>query len=79
MHYKNGREAKAGDIVVRLPQYPTEKPVAGMLYNLNAQSKTCNGNIAQVTYNDPCVTIGECLHIDDIKAAEIPDQTKNCQ
>lgn len=69
MHYKNGREAKAGDTVVCLPKYPSDKPITGILYNTNAQSDTCNGYIAQTAFNDPCVTIGECVHIDDIKAA----------
>jgi hypothetical protein len=71
MHYKNGREAKAGDRVV----HPVNG-FSGILHSVQAQSTSCNGRIAQVTSNDPFVTIGECLHIDDIAKATVPDSTK---
>jgi len=71
MHYKNGREAKAGDKVVNLPTGQ-----AGVLHSVNAGSTSCNGRLAQTTTNDPYVTIGECLHMDDIAAANIPDSSK---
>lgn len=63
MHYKNGREAKAGDIVVDL-----ENKLMGVLHSPSAQSDTCNGRLAPVSQNDPYVTIGNCLHIADIAA-----------
>jgi hypothetical protein len=71
MHYKNGREAKVGDRVVNL-----SGGLIGILYGVNVQSETCNGRLAQTSQNDPYVTIGECLHLDDVSAAEIPDATK---
>ena len=71
MHYKNGREARVGDKVVNL-----SGGVIGILHNVNAQSNTCNGRLAPTSQNDPYVTIGECLHLDDVSAAEIPDTTK---
>ena len=71
MHYKNGREAKVGDKVVDL-----SGGLIGILYSVNAQSKTCNGRLAPTSPNDTYVTIGECLHLDDISTAEIPDTTK---
>lgn len=71
MHYKNGREAKAGDKVINLPT-----GLSGVLHSTNAGSQTCNGRIAAISQNDPWVTIGECLHVEDISAAEIPDSTK---
>lgn len=68
MHYKNGRLAKEGDTVV--------SPCGlGVLYNTNSQSDSCNGRIAIVTQTDPYVTIKECLHIDDVMAASIPDSS----
>ena len=67
MHYKNGRPAKAGDTVLCLSQ-----GIAGVLHSTNAQSQTCNGRLACITSGDPWVTIGECLHLDDIAAAAIP-------
>jgi hypothetical protein len=67
MHYKNGREAKAGDVVLNLSTGNT-----GILHTVNAGSESCNGRIARVTSNDDYVTIGECLHLDDIRAALVP-------
>lgn len=68
MHYKNGREAKDGDKVVT--------PYGmGILHSTSAQSDTCNGRVAVISQNDPYVTIKECLHFDDVMAADIPDST----
>lgn len=73
MHYKNGREAKAGDKVINL-----SLGIAGVLHSVNAQSTSCNGRLATATSNDPWVNISDCLHVDDINAAAavIPDLTK---
>jgi hypothetical protein len=71
MHYKNGREAKAGDRLINLPS-----GLSGVLHSPNAKSDTCNGRIAAVTSNDPWVTLSECLHLDDVAAADIPVATK---
>ncbi len=71
MHYKNGREAKPGDKVINLPT-----GLSGILHSPNAQSQTCNGRLAVASNNDPYVTLGECLHVDDVAAAEIPDTSK---
>lgn len=69
MHYKNGREAKPGDKVVT-------PHGMGILHSVTAQSTTCNGRIAPISQNDPYVTLSECLHVDDINAADIPDSSK---
>lgn len=71
MHYKNGREAKAGDKVVSLTY-----GVMGILHSIQSQSDTCNGRLAVPNPNDAYVTIKECLHIDDILKADVPDSTK---
>ena len=71
MHYKNGREAKAGDKIVNLPT-----GLSGVLHSPNAKSETCNGRIAAISQNDPYVTLGECLHLDDIAASAIVDSTQ---
>jgi len=68
MHYKNGRQAKAGDKVVNLTQ-----GISGILHSCNAQSTSCNGRLAAINQNDPYVTIGECLHLDDVATAYIVD------
>ncbi|MFZ3043884.1 MAG: hypothetical protein WA058_02120 [Minisyncoccia bacterium] len=73
MHYKNGREAKEGDKVVCIGGGMI---VTGILHSVNAQSDTCNGRLAPTSQSDPYVNIKDCLHIDDVAAAEIPDTTK---
>ena len=70
MHYRNGREAKQGDIVVN-----TENNLAGNLHHLNAGSTTCNGRLSPIGQNDAWVTLSECVHMDDVIAA-FPDRTK---
>lgn len=64
MHYANGRPAKDGDKVMNLTY-----GFSGILHSTNAQSTSCNGRIAPINQNDPYVTVGECLHVDDVKAA----------
>lgn len=64
MHYKNGREAKIGDKVL----YPGDQwnaPRVGILWQVNAQSDTCNGKLAQVIPTDGYVTLKDCIHVDD--------------
>jgi len=72
MHYKNGREAKNGDKVVLLPEYPKNAdgknigiPIIGVLYDAVAGNDTCNGRLAPIHTNDPCPNLKECLHMDD--------------
>ena len=67
MHYRNGREAKNGDLVVLIPSYG--KPVVGILYDAVAGNDHCNGKIAPVSQNDPCPNLKECLHLDDVLTA----------
>lgn len=71
MHYKNGRAAKNGDMVVLISSYGP--PKAGILYNAVAGNDTCNGRLAIPSPNDPTPDLRECLHADDIKAAVIPN------
>lgn len=75
MRYKNGREAKNGDKVVLLPSYGA--PVAGILYDAVAGNDYCNGRIAITSPNDPCPSLKECLHFDDVvQAFQIPEPLK---
>lgn len=83
MHYKNGREAKNGDKVVLIPEYPKTAdgkslatPVVGILYDAQAGNDYCNGRLARIAANDPCPNLKEVLHLDDFLAAlpaDIPD------
>jgi len=74
MHYKNGREAKNGDKVVLIPSYGA--PVAGILYDAVAGNDTCNGRIAPTSPSDVMPNLKECLHVDDVAKATIPDSTQ---
>lgn len=69
MHYKNGREAKNGDKVVQVNGYGA--PKIGILYDAVAGNDTCNGRLAQMSQNDPCPNLAECLHIDDVITEEM--------
>jgi len=64
MHYRNGREAKNGDKIVKLEG---GKVVAfGVLYGATPGNDYCNGNIAVVQpFNDYACMV-DCLHIDDV-------------
>lgn len=75
MHYKNGREAKNGDKVICIPSYGA--PVAGILYDATPGNDYCNGRIAITSSSDPCPNLKDCLHADDIAAANIPDTAGN--
>lgn len=70
MHYKNGREAKIGDLIVA-PNYTG--PIIGTLIRAQKGSSSCNGTIAVnpvLTGQTPTVTvtIGECLHYRNVFA-----------
>ncbi len=73
MHYKNGREAKNGDKVLLIPSYGG--PIAGVLYDAVAGNDFCNGRIAPTSPSDPMPNLKEVLHIDDVNAATIPDNS----
>lgn len=80
MHYKNGRAAKNGDLVLILPPvgqtYPT--PAVGVLFGAHGDSNDCNGNLAPLTSGGQVAIadLKNCLHLDDITAATIPDSTQ---
>lgn len=64
MHYRNGREAKNGDMVIRLSGGKVD--AVGVLHGATPGNDHCNGNLApvltQVTYACLC----DCIHIDDL-------------
>lgn len=64
MHYRNGREAKNGDKIVRLNGGKVE--AFGVLHGAVPGNDHCNGNIAvvQSAYEYACLC--DCLHIDDV-------------
>ncbi len=74
MHYKNGRPAKNGDKIVLIPN-GYGSPVAGILYDAVAGNNDCNGRIAIPSASDQCADLKNCLHIDDIAQATVPDSS----
>ena len=74
MHYKNGREAKAGDKAVLIHEYPSQNHI-GIVFNIIPGADTCNACLAPIN-KAATVSLKDCLHADDIAAAEIPDTTK---
>jgi hypothetical protein len=65
MHYRNGREAKNGDLVVKL-DYETGKIVAfGVLHSAVAGNDYCNGSIAPIIYDCGACMV-DCLAIEDV-------------
>lgn len=67
MHYKNGREAKNGDLIVWFQPWDN-RMVVGILYDAKAGNDYCNGKLAVIAPNDPMPNLKECLHADDVKA-----------
>lgn len=67
MHYRNGREAKNGDKVVKLGGYGTDAEVVafGVLHSAVAGNDYCNGSIAPIV-NDSGACICDMLHVDDL-------------
>lgn len=65
MHYRNGREAKNGDIIVQLPIEGSKIVSFGVLHNATPGNDYCNGQIAPITWNyGACMC--DCLHVDDL-------------
>lgn len=77
MHYKNGREAKNGDKVIYIPT-GEEDPFLGVLINAKAErGSDCNGYIIPFpVQGQHYADLKNCLHVDDIAAATIPDSQK---
>lgn len=64
MHYRNGREAKNGDKIVRLNGGKIE--AFGVLHSAVPGNNFCNGNIAVVQSANEYACLCDCLHIDDL-------------
>ena len=63
MHYRNGREAKNGDKIVKLEG---GKVVSfGVLHSATPGNDYCNGFIAPIQLPNDYACMGDCLNIDD--------------
>lgn len=66
MHYRNGREAKNGDKVVRLNGGKIE--AFGVLHGAKSDGGDhCNGSIAIVQSTSEYACLCDCLHVDDVE------------
>jgi hypothetical protein len=64
MHYRNGREAKNGDKIVKLEG---GKVVSyGVLHSATPGNDYCNGNIATIQPHNDYACMCDCLHVDDL-------------
>lgn len=69
MHYRNGREAKNGDKIVKLDSMNEGKVVAvGVLHSAVPGNDYCNGNIAPIQSPIEGACMVDCLHVDDLAA-----------
>lgn len=64
MHYRNGREAKNGDIVIQLNG--GKITTFGVLYGATPGNDYCNGTIAPVQPVNAMACMCDCLHVDDV-------------
>lgn len=75
MHYRNGREAKNGDKIVKLGDiYSVDGKSTGgvitsfgILHSAVAGNDYCNGAIAPLI-NDWTACMCDCLHVEDLAA-----------
>lgn len=66
MHYRNGREAKNGDKVVKLTS-DGKVEAFGVLYDAKPEyGDYCNGNIAPAQHPQAGACMVDCLHVDDL-------------
>lgn len=70
MHYRNGREAKNGDVIVQLGGYGNGAQIqaVGVLYHAEPGNDFCNGSIAPVQQTITGACMCDCLHVDDVAA-----------
>lgn len=65
MHYRNGREAKNGDKIVKLDDKGSVVAF-GVLHNAVVGNDYCNGNIAVVQPANDYACMVDCLHVEDV-------------
>lgn len=68
MHYRNGREAKNGDKIVKLGSCGGKIEAFGVLHSATPGNDYCNGNIAVVQSSSEIACMCDCLHVEDLAA-----------
>lgn len=78
MHYRNGREAKNGDKIVKLNG--GQIVAFGVLHSATPGNDYCNGYIAVVQQANDYACMVDCLHVDDVAellaGAELAERPK---
>ena len=67
MHYRNGREAKNGDKIVKLGN-EGKVEAFGVLHSAMPGNDYCNGNIALIQSPTEGACMCDCLHVEDLAA-----------
>lgn len=67
MHYRNGREAKNGDIVIQIG-FDGKLSAFGVLHSATPGNDYCNGSIAPIQPTNVVACMCDCLHVEDIMA-----------
>ena len=67
MHYRNGREAKNGDKIVKLDE-KGNVVAFGVLHSAIPGNDYCNGNIAAIQPANDYACMVDCLHVEDVAA-----------
>jgi hypothetical protein len=67
MHYRNGREAKNGDKIVKLDDRGNVVAY-GVLHSATPGNDYCNGYIAPIQPQNDYACMVDCLHVDDVAA-----------
>ena len=70
MHYRNGREAKNGDVIVAIGGVFGGSLTAlrtGLLFNAVPGNDYCNGTLVPLTGGMPeMACLADCFHIEDV-------------
>ena len=69
MHYRNGREAKNGDMVVQLSNQSGKEGTivnVGILHDCVQGNEFWYGGIAPTLTTPGCACMCDCMHIEDI-------------
>lgn len=64
MHYRNGREAKNGDKIVKIEG--GQIVAFGVLHSAVPGNDYCNGSIAVIQSATDYACMVDCLHVDDV-------------
>lgn len=68
MHYRNGREAKNGDKIIKLSTDGAQVVAFGVLHSATPGNDYCNGNIAAIQPPNDYACMCDCLHVEDLAA-----------